>query len=255
MEAFKKYLYELGYSQQTINTYCYAVSYFFRQFKDITTDNLLAWKKLLIKEKRSPQTINVRLQGLRHYSTFLGETKKVAFVRIPKRVFLNDVLTMEEYLHLLNCLKKNSKTSWYFLVKFLACTGARVSEVLKFTSEHVKQGYMDVYGKGTKQRRIWIPQSLRNEALTWDRVGKLWSWRIGSIGNALRRFGRLYGVNPQHLHPHAFRHFYARMFYKETKDIQLLSNLLGHTSINTTMIYLLQTNLEITQEINSTVTW
>ena len=91
---------------------------------------------------------------------------KLPFVKIQQKTFLENVISEADYNYLKNCLKKDD-IDWYMVIRFLAATGARVSELIQFKVEHVKLGYIDIYSKGGKLRRIYIPKQLKNEALDW----------------------------------------------------------------------------------------
>ncbi|MCD8150996.1 MAG: tyrosine-type recombinase/integrase [Clostridiales bacterium] len=144
---------------------------------------------------------------------------------------------------------------WYFVVRFLTTTGVRVSELVKIKVEHVQKGYLDLYSKGGKMRRIYFPISLRKEALSWlkeigrdsghiflNRSGKSISER--GIAERLKFHGKRYGLDETVLHPHSFRHRFAKSFLERYNDIALLADLMGHDSIETTRIYLRKTSTE-----------
>lgn len=91
---------------------------------------------------------------------------KLSFVKIQQKTFLENVISEADYIYLKSKLKEEDY-DWYMLVRFLGATGARVSELIQIKCEHVKLGYIDLYSKGGKIRRIYIPKLLKNEALTW----------------------------------------------------------------------------------------
>ena len=155
---------------------------------------------------------------------------------------------------------------WYFLIRFLGATGARVSELVQFKVEHVRIGYFDLYTKGGKMRRLFIPGELRTEAKAWlgrlgiksghlflDRYGKPITPR--SIRHKLQHFAQRWGINPKVMHPHSFRHRYAKNFLEAFNDIALLADLMGHESIETTRIYLRRTAGEQQAIVDKVVTW
>ena len=82
------------------------------------------------------------------------------FVKVQQKNFLENVISDADYKFLKNRLKRDGHTSWYFVVWFLTATGARVSELLQIKAEHVQQGYLDIYSKGGKLRRLYIPNHL-----------------------------------------------------------------------------------------------
>lgn len=155
---------------------------------------------------------------------------------------------------------------WYFVVRFLAATGARVSELVQIKAEHVKIGYFDLYSKGGKLRRIYIPSALQKEALAWLEENQKTSGfiflnkygnRITSRGIAtqLKYFGIKYGLDPDVIYPHSFRHRFAKSFLERYNDLSMLADLMGHESIETTRIYLRKTSTEQRNIINQIVNW
>jgi len=155
---------------------------------------------------------------------------------------------------------------WYFVIRFLGATGARISELLQFKTEHVLKGYFDIYSKGGKIRRIYIPKKLQQEALTWlDSLGKSSGYlslnksgqRITSRGVSvqLKKLAIKYGIDPKVVYPHSFRHRFAKNFLEKYNDIALLADLMGHDSIETTRIYLRRTSTEQKDIVDRIVVW
>ena len=155
---------------------------------------------------------------------------------------------------------------WYFVVRFLAATGARISELLQLKAEHIVLGYLDLYSKGGKLRRLYIPALLQQEALEWlesqncqsgfiflNRQGNLLTTRGISI--QLKHFALRYNINPAVVYPHSFRHLFAKNFLERFNDIALLADLMGHESIETTRIYLRKTSTEQHNIVNRVVDW
>ena len=152
------------------------------------------------------------------------------------------------------------------MVRFLAATGARVSELVQMKVEHVKVGYFDIYTKGGKIRRIYIPKKLREEAEVWftDQKrdsGYLFLNRFGErittrgIAQQLKNYAEKYGLNPAVVYPHSFRHRYAKNFLEKFNDISLLADLMGHESIETTRIYLRRSSTEQQDIVDRIITW
>ena len=155
---------------------------------------------------------------------------------------------------------------WYFVVRFLAATGARVSELIQIKVEHVKIGYFDLYTKGGKVRRLFIPLQLREETIKWltkeqKTSGYLFLNRLGErittrgIAQKLKLFAERYGLNSKVVYPHSFRHRYAKNFLEAFNDISLLADLMGHESIETTRIYLRRTATEQRQIVDEVIIW
>ncbi len=263
---FEKYLGKSDLSKSTVTSYVWTVNYFLEHYKEINKKNLLSYKGFLL-ENFKPQTVNLRLQGINKYLEFIKQDKlKMKFVKVQQKNFLENVISNEDYIFLKKKLKADGYDDWYFIVWFLAATGARVSELLKIKAEHVKAGHIDIYSKGGKMRRLYIPKTLQKEAVVWlerknvnsgyiflNRYGDCISSRGISI--QLKHFAEKYGINRNVVYPHSFRHRFAKNFLDKFNDIALLADLMGHESIETTRIYLRRTATEQRQIVDKVVTW
>ena len=132
--------------------------------------------------------------------------------------------------------------------------------------EHVHKGYIDIYGKGGKVRRIYIPKSLRTETLKWIdsnnlESGYLFLNRFGEkittrgVAHQLKIFAVEYGMDTKVVYPHSFRHRFAKNFLEKYNDLAFLADLMGHESIETTRIYLRKTANEQQEIVDKIVTW
>ena len=264
--SFEEYLSQKKLSANTLASYLYTERHFFTLYSKLTRKNLEQYKLYLIEHYR-PQTVNLRLRGINCYLEYIGKEKwKLSSIKIQQKPFLENVISEADYLYFKNCLKRDQNWDWYFAVRFLTATGARVSEFIQIKVEHVKCGYIDIYSKGGKLRRIYIPKTLQAEALEWlekeqrnsgflflNRYGD----RITSRGLAiqLKKYAVQYGINPDVVYPHSFRHRFAKSFLERFNDIALLADLLGHESIETTRIYLRRTSTEQREIVDKVVDW
>jgi len=263
---FQKFLEKNDLSESTVRSYVWTVNYFTTQFEKIDKENLLAYKGYLV-EHFKPQTVNLRLQALNKYLEFINKEKlKLKFIKIQQKSFLENVVSNADYRFLKSSLKKEGYIEWYFVVWFLGATGARVSELLQIKAEHVEIGYLDIYTKGGKIRRLYIPKKLREEADKWLKQkeissGYIFLNRFGNIISArgiaqqLKYFAGKYGLNKNIIYPHSFRHRFAKNFLEKFNDIALLADLMGHESIETTRIYLRRTATEQQSIVDKIVTW
>lgn len=157
---FKLYLAKTNLAENTIASYVWTVTYFLEHYKEVNKKNLLAYKGYLV-ENFKPQTVNLRLQVVNRFLEFNKQEKlKMKFVKAQQKNFLENVISDANYKFLKAKLKTDGYDQWYFIVWFMAATGARVSELLQIKAEHVSVGYLDLYSKGGKMRRIYIPKRL-----------------------------------------------------------------------------------------------
>lgn len=253
-------------SQNTIRAYCFAVDEYLQKFQIVSNSNLLIYKRYLV-DKYSPSTVNVRIRAINRYLRFLGrDNLALKGVRIQQKSFLGDILDNDTHEHFKSCLKREKNLQWYFIVSVLATTGVRIGELVRIRSEHVFLGHIDIYGKGGKCRRVFLIESLRKELLEWVKQekrekGPLFRNKFGDqistrgVSIQLKRLAVKYGIDPSKVHPHAFRHLFARKFLEKTEDVALLADLLGHSSIETTRIYLRRTSEEQHRIVEKVITW
>lgn len=264
--SFETYLADHNLSQSTIRSYLHTVQQFDEHYDELTQKNLRDYKVFLIERYR-PQTVNLRISAMNSYLEY-KELKdwKIPSVRSQQKPFLENVISEADYLYFKNCLQRDGEMYWYFVVRFLAATGARISELIQIKAEHVQLGYLDLYSKGGKLRRLYIPSALRKEALEWMkgcgiRSGFLFVNKHGEritargIAGQLKHFSAQYGLDPQVIYPHSFRHRFAKSFLERYSDLSLLADLMGHESIETTRIYLRRTSTEQQAIVDRVVDW
>ncbi|MDR0420285.1 MAG: tyrosine-type recombinase/integrase [Prevotellaceae bacterium] len=263
---FREYLKKKELSNSTIVSYVWTANYYLLYYGNFSRGNLLAYKNWLIKNYR-PQTVNARLQGLNKFLEFAKKPHlKIKFVKVHNRNYLENVISDADYRFLKNQLQKDGLIEWYFVVWFLAATGARISELLQIKVEHVHAGYLDMYTKNGAIRRLYIPKNLRDAALSWLTLEKNFSGYIFKnyygkpisskfVYRYLKMFAQNYGINTQVVYPHSFRHRFAKNFLEQFNDLALLADLMGHKSIETTRIYLRRTAFEQQQIVDTIITW
>lgn len=266
IDEFEKYLKQSNLSSNTISSYLFTLKQFIRQYENLTLKNLRSYKTWLI-ETYKPKTVNLRIRAINCFLESIGKDKwKLPSIRIQEKSFLENVISEADYIYFKTCLKNDNEMFWYFVVHFLASTGARISELIQIKVEHIKLGYLDLYTKGGKLRRIYIPKILREEALCWlsdkkqesgfiflNRYGKQITTR--GISGQLKKLAVKYGINPAVIYPHSFRHRFAKSFLERCNDISFLADLMGHESIETTRIYLRKTSTEQRELVDSIIDW
>ena len=265
-EKFERHLRESNLSENTISSYMFAIKQYGHQYDDVTQKKLREYKVWLI-ENYKPKTVNLRLRALNCYLESIGKEKlKLPFVRVQQKSYLENVISEADYEYFKSCLKKDDEMFWYFVIRFLAATGARVSELIQIKAEHVKLGHLDLYSKGGKLRRIYIPKELQNEALSWlakkqQESGFVFLNKYGErittrgISGQLKKLAVRYNINPAVVYPHSFRHRFAKSFLERCNDIAFLADLMGHESIETTRIYLRKTSTEQREIVDTIINW
>ncbi len=266
IEEFERYLRGTNLSENTISSYLFALRQYSSQHDGITKKNLRAYKVWLI-ENYKPQTVNLRLRAINCYLESIGKDGwKMPFVRVQQKAFLENVISEADYEYFKTCLKSDGELFWYFVIRFLAATGARVSELIQIKVEHIKLGHLDLCSKGGKLRRIYIPKALQNEVLSWlndkhQESGFIFLNKYGDrittrgISGQLKKLAVRYGIDPVVVYPHSFRHRFAKSFLERCNDIAFLADLMGHESIETTRIYLRKTSTEQRAIVDDVIDW
>lgn len=267
MEDFKHHLLDRGFSSHTVESYLYAA----KQLEDrvsvgFSNESLLAHKDWLAS-RYAVKTVNLRITAINSYLDFVGyDGIRLKSLHVQQKPYLDNVISQNDYELLRDSLKRDGDLFWHFVVRFLAGTGARVSELRQFTVESVYMGYLDLVSKGQKLRRIYIPASLQRDSAEWLKLlGKTTGYVFTSKGNApmtarglslgLKRCAARYGINQDVVYPHSFRHRFAKNFIERNPDIAFLADLMGHESLETTRIYLRRTASEQRAAVDATIDW
>ena len=266
LEGFEHHLAVQDMAANTIRSYLFAVRQYFQFYPELTSSDLQLYKLYLL-EHYKPRTVNLRIHALNGFLDFVDWPEgRLSQVRIQQKGFLEHIISEGDYEYLKTRLLDEERYLYYFLIRFMAATGARVSEVICFTVEDVRAGFKAVYSKGAKIRRIYIPADLQADTLDWlnrqgRRSGDLFlnpsGERISTDGirKQLKRLAARYHLDEKVLYPHSFRHRFAKNFIEQCDDISLLSDLLGHESIETTRIYLRRSSSEQKAIVNKVVDW
>lgn len=263
---FQKYLIDHNMSPHTITAYVYSIKHFYTRYQELTPDTISLYKVYLM-DHYQPQTVNMRIRALNSFMKFQGiKDYKVHALRLQQKNFLDHVISQADYEYLKRRLWEDGQYTFYFIIRLITATGVRVSELVEFQVEDAQKGFKDIYSKGNKMRRVYIPTSLQRDILAWlasearscgplflSHLGRAMS--ISGIRAQLKTFVLRYQLDPQVVYPHSFRHRFAKNFIEHGGDIAFLSSLLGHDSIETTRIYLRRTSTEQAGIINRVVDW
>ena len=227
--------------------------------KELTSE----WKASLVARDYAPATINAMLSALNSLLTFLGLWEcRVRFLKIQRRLFrdADRELTKGDYQRLLNTAYKLGRERLGLLAETIGGTGIRVSEVRYITVEAAKKGKTEIALKG-KIRTILLPGKLCRKLLKYAKKQKTASGAIfrtksgkelgrRQIWAELKGLCKHAGVEPAKVFPHNLRRLFATVFYRACRDIAKLADLLGHSNIETTRIYLLASGTEHQREID-----
>jgi site-specific recombinase XerD len=264
-EDYAAYLRAQNKSKNTVDSLLWTLSDFFRRYEVMTEGNAYEYKDWL-QDNRSPKTVNIRVNAINSYLRFSGEKDfKLKNVKIQQKPFLENVISAEDYEFLKKRLEEDNRAKDLFLVWTLGATGARVSELVKLKAEHIRAGYFDIYGKGKKYRRIYVPRTYQAFAekhiADSNLTGYVFMNKLGercSEANIRQRLVKLsedYRIDRAVMHPHSFRHMFAKRFIEKHNDIAFLADLMGHEELETTRIYLRKTATEQRAIVDQVIDW
>ncbi len=264
--AFAVYLKSEEKSENTIEKYMRDVREFCAYVgeAEMTKETVIAYKNKLLSENYAARSVNSVLASINSLLSFLGWADlKVKSIKLQRQIYCPEEkeLTKAEYIRLVNTAKQKGNERLNLLIQTICGTGIRVSELQYITVEAVKCNEAVVSLKG-KTRSVFIVRELQKELLRYAAEQKISSGAIFitrsgkpmSRTNIWREMKSLCveaGVNPQKVFPHNLRHLFARTFYGIEKDIAKLADILGHSSINTTRIYIITTGNEHRQRMEN----
>ena len=245
--------------EATIQKYVNAVTRlydFLADGKEVTKERLIEWKSSMTGNLTA-DTVNVMISAVNAFFKFLSRPDmKIRQIKIQRKIYRDQSreLTEKEYRRLLDAARKNGNRRLYCLMQTLASTGIRISELKYITVESLKIGSATVDCKG-KQRVILLPKQLRKILRDYCDSKKITGGAVfvtrtgrpmhrSNIWKALRGLCDAARVNLRKVFPHNFRHLFAVTFYRAEKDIAKLADLLGHASVNTTRIYIMESGAE-----------
>lgn len=225
--------------------------------RPVTKEVVVEWKEKLVEEHYSPATVNSMLASIHGFFHCVGwENCNVRFLRIQRQMFREQKkeLTKAEYTKLVNTAHAEHRERLALLIETICATGIRVSEVKYITMEALVQKKAEISLKG-KIRTILLPDKLVHKLKKYARKQKIVSGEIFITRNGssisrkqiwaeMKALCIRAGVEATKVFPHNLRHLFARVFYKANRDIASLADVLGHSSIETTRIYLLTTGAE-----------
>nr|WP_295956147.1 tyrosine-type recombinase/integrase [uncultured Agathobaculum sp.] len=259
LDAFTDFLRREERSKSTVEKYSREISLFLQWLdgRSIDQEQVIQWKHHLMEMDYTPSTINGMLVALNRFLVFIGHPEcKVATLKLQRRLFREEKrdLTKEEYVWLIETARAKGKERLALLMETICATGIRVSEVQYITVEAAQQGRTEISLKG-KIRTILLPGKLCKKLLKYAKKkktvsGKIFLTRNGTglsrkqIWAEMKAICKAAGVAASKVFPHNLRHLFAKTFYRVTHDVAKLADLLGHSSIETTRIYLISSGAE-----------
>lgn len=262
LAAYSRHLHAEERSPGTIEKYLRDAATFLHWLagQPVTRERARDWRDDLLDRSYAPVTVNSMVAAVNQFFAFLGwEDCKIRSLKIQRKLFRDDRrdLSREEYQRLLDTAHNLGRDRLALLLETICSTGVRVSEVRYITLEAVRAGRAEISLKG-KLRVILLPGKLCRKLKKYARAKKITSGEIfltrsgkslsrRQIWAEMKRLCKKAGVASSKVFPHNLRHLFARTFYKVCRDVVKLADVLGHSSVETTRIYLMSTGSEHTK--------
>ena len=264
VEMFKEHLRLEEKSENTIEKYIRDVKAFssYVNGRTVTKEITIEYKQTLLEKGFAVRSINSMIASLNSFFLFIGKTDLIIkTIKEQRQLFCSEdkELSKEEYTRLVNAAKSKGNWRLSLIIQTICGTGIRVSELKYITVEAVERGEAVVLCKG-KRRSVFIVKALQKKLMRYIKeqkikTGSVFVTKTGkpinrtNIWRDMKNLCKEADVNPQKVFPHNLRHLFARVFYGIEKDIAKLADILGHSSINTTRIYIISTGSEHRQRM------
>lgn len=262
LATFNKWLtLQQEFSVNTARSYTFSARQYLSIYPSVAQKNVVAYKKQLLSSGLSLKTINIRISGVASYGKFLGKKIEIKRLRVPRAFECNNVPSEEEMTIFL-AKTKEINYYWYLVARCLSTTGLRIHELLKIIYQDILNGCAVLIGKGGKPRRVFFQAQLIDEVKEYLKdknllpAERFCTKTTRGIAQQIHIYSAKAGLDVTKFHPHAFRHYFAKQYLKSNPtDIIGLQNLLGHSSIETTAIYLQRSYEEQLNDFQKNVTW
>lgn len=250
-----EFLIELKYqekAERTLDKYRTNIQGFIDSIQhdnEITKDDVLLFKKHITSGMYKPATINSYIVAVNKFIRWIGQPDMtVKKLKQQQKSSLDDVISPSDYKRLLRFAKRLGMDDMYLIMKIIASSGIRISELDYFTAENIKKFYIHVRNKG-KDRDIILIQEMARELRKYCRdhhieSGPIFTLNQTTIRRRLKRIAGTARVNREKVHPHSFRHLFAKSYMAEFNNALELADILGHSSLETTRLYTRSTNEE-----------
>ena len=217
----------------------------------VAKETVVNWK-IKLRETHAVTSVNSMIAAVNGFFAFFKLGIKVKPFRIQRQTFLPDRknLTKDEYERLLKAANSAKNERLFYVIQTICATGIRVSELRYITVEAVRDGQAVVTNKG-KTRTVFLPDSLRKPLLRYAKTRGISSGLIfvtasgkpmnrSNVWREMKKLCAAAGVDPAKVFPHALRGLFSRTFYSVDKDLAKLADLLGHQSIETSRVYIME---------------
>ena len=257
MENFKSHLINEEKSEATVRKYLHDVAVFVDWLGERVLEKVAVVEyKAGLCERYAPASVNASLSSLNCFFGFCGwYDLRVKNLKIQRQIFASTEkeLSKAEYDRLLNAAKAKKNERLFLLMQTICSTGIRVSELKFMTVEAVERGIAEINCKG-KRRQVFLPKELRKMLGRYIKEQKRKSGAVfvtkngnpldrSNIWSDMKKLCKTANVSEKKVFPHNLRHLFARTFYSLQKDVVRLADLLGHSSVNTTRIYTMETGV------------
>lgn len=274
LEGFVDWLKENEKSQNTIDSYTRDLKQFFefytKNIMEIRREDIRAYKDYLRAKELNIKSINRKIVSLKQFIDFLNEqfnagiTVNIKPEKQQKQDYLEEMLTKEEYQKMIKAAEKAGDLRAKAIFATLYYTGMRVSEMLQMQVDDIDKDRIEVKGKGSKYRYVFIPKKLKPILKAYAKVREdrhdtlfrpLFTGQRGPINrqtvhNIIKEYARAAGVKESKAHAHSFRHLFCLRLAEMGIDIDTIADLAGHSDINVTRIYTRKTTQQLQDAIN-----
>lgn len=263
LEVYENYLKEMELSKGTCDLYLKQAKLFLDYVGDrpLSKEVAVSYREELLQRKLSISTVNLYLIAVNRYLKYAGcSSFVVRTVKVQKKNSVENVISRREYQSLLSYAKSSGHEKYYYIMKTLAMTGIRISELKFFTVEAMQKGMTYVYNKG-KSREVYLPDCLIVELTEYCerehlREGIIFRGKENqpisrtTVYKMMVHLADMVGVPKEKAHPHSFRHFFALTYMEHYANLAELADILGHSSIETTRIYTTSSSEEKRRRLN-----
>lgn len=240
-------------SDRTLTKYktnCQKLINFIQHDNEITKEDIIEFKKMILNKDYKPSTINSIIISINKYIKYLGaKDLKVLKIKTQQKSSLEAVISMNDYNRLLRFSKRLGYEDVYLIMKVITTTGIRISELQFFTVESIADSYyIHIRNKG-KDRDIIMTKELSRELKRYCRdhkikAGKIFTLNESTVWRRMKRIAGAARVNKDYVHAHSFRHLFAKEFMSKYNNVLELADILGHSKLETTRIYTMTTKEE-----------